>query len=63
MGYVARNCGEGHYQGEIQTANQTNLKDYIVDDWLYFCFAHLIKYITHNTTYHPPLYKYIFLYL
>ena len=63
MGYVARNCVEGHHYGEIQTANQENLQDCIVDDWLYCYFALLIKYITHNTTYHPPLYVYICLYI
>ena len=25
MGYVARNCAEGHHSGEIQAANQENL--------------------------------------
>ena len=25
-------------------------------------FAHLLKYITHNTTYHSPLYIYFYIY-
>ena len=42
MGYVAGNCAEGHHSGEIQTANQENLYDYIVDDWLYFAYVTLL---------------------